>query len=367
MSVISIRSVMNSAHGPSIITQNAVMQGVIEQANELAASDAKILITGETGVGKELIAQLVHRKSHRSSRLCTAVNCGAIAADIAESEFFGHEHGAFTGATGRHAGLFESTAGGTLFLDEIGELSPGMQTKLLRVLEGHPFFRVGGTVPIKPNVRVITATNVNLEQAVQEGKFREDLFYRLNVGNIHVPPLRERQDDIPLLANHFLKKFVDRHGKRHISEIDPAAMEYLQTRHWAGNIRELENLMERTVLTTREPNITSSAFASLPPNRSLPFAFSSAAHSSSGIKPAQEEIDAALKVLAAAGLTPDEVTVGLCATALGAHDSQVAAARSLHISARVLAYTLKHAAEKIRPNSPVAQMIPERLPSADPK
>ena len=229
---------------PEIITQHAAMQGVLQLVERLARSDAAVLVTGESGTGKELIAKGVHRLSPRADSPLVDINCSAIAEKLMESELFGHEKGAFTGALGRKTGLFEMAAGGTLFMDEIGELDPKLQGKLLRALETGTFFRVGGTQKVEVNVRIIAATNKDLAKAVQDGTFRQDLFYRINTLNISLPPLRDRAVDIPLIADHFLHRY----GGANPPKLSEEAVAALQSYQWPGNVRELRNVIERAVL-----------------------------------------------------------------------------------------------------------------------
>jgi DNA-binding NtrC family response regulator len=229
---------------PEIITQHAAMQAVLQLVERLARSDAAVLVTGESGTGKELIAKAVHRLSPRADAPLVDINCAAIAENLMESELFGHEKGAFTGALGRKTGLFEMAAGGTLFMDEIGELDPKLQGKLLRALETGTFFRVGGTQKVEVNVRIIAATNKDLAKAVQDGTFRQDLFYRINTLNISLPPLRDRALDIPLIADHFLHRY----GGANPPKLSDEAVAALQAYQWPGNVRELRNVIERAVL-----------------------------------------------------------------------------------------------------------------------
>ncbi|MBO0859610.1 MAG: nif-specific transcriptional activator NifA [Chloracidobacterium sp.] len=231
----------------NIVGTSKEMRDVYEQIAQVAPSGATVLIRGESGTGKELVAHAIHYNSPRSSKPFVKVNCAALPESLIESELFGHEKGAFTGAVARKRGRFELAEGGTLFLDEIGDLSPAMQVKLLRALQEREFERVGGTETIKVNVRLITATNVDLEQAVSDGRFRSDLYYRLNVFSIYLPPLRERRTDILLLADHFLEKYGSQNGKR-IKRISTPAIDMLMTYHWPGNVRELENVVERATL-----------------------------------------------------------------------------------------------------------------------
>jgi transcriptional regulator with GAF, ATPase, and Fis domain len=220
----------------------------------VADSPSTILITGESGTGKGLIAQELHRRSSRREKALIKVNCAAIPKDLVESELFGYEKGAFTGAVGSKPGRFELADGGTLFLDEIGEIPVEIQVKLLRALQESEFERVGGVRTLRVDVRLIAATNRDLKALIAEGRFREDLFYRLAVVPMELPPLRERRADIPLLVSHFLEKFNLRLGK-HVEAVDPEAMQVLQAYGWPGNIRELENLMERSVLFADGPVI----------------------------------------------------------------------------------------------------------------
>jgi len=227
-----------------IVGRSAAMQQVFKLIGQLAASDATALITGESGTGKELVARAIYHHSERSQQPFLAVNCAAIPEQLLESELFGHERGAFTGATTQRIGKFEQCHRGTIFLDEIGDMTPPTQTKILRVLQSGAFERVGGNAPITADVRVIAATNKPLERAVAARTFREDLFYRLNVVRIHLPPLRERREDIPLLVNYFLAKLAKDLGRKPKS-IAAAAVKALEKYHWPGNVRELENVIRR--------------------------------------------------------------------------------------------------------------------------
>lgn len=223
------------------------MRQVYEQVSQVARSNATVLLRGESGTGKELIANAIHYNSLRSKRPFIKINCAALPDTLIESELFGHEKGAFTGADRFKKGRFEMADGGTLFLDEIGDLPLQTQIKLLRVLQEREFERLGGTSTIRSNIRLITATNKNLEEAIEKGEFREDLYYRLNVFSIYLPPLRERRSDILLLAEHFLEKYEGEHGKR-IRRISTPAIDMLMSYHFPGNVRELENAIERAVL-----------------------------------------------------------------------------------------------------------------------
>jgi Nif-specific regulatory protein len=237
-----------------IIGQSAVIRRVTEEIAQAAASNATVLIRGESGVGKELVARGVHYNGPRCENVFVCLNCAALATELLASELFGHERGAFTGATERKIGKFEAAHKGTLMLDEIGEMSPGIQAKFLRVLEGHPFERVGGSKPIKVDVRVIAATNRDLERDVAEGVFRRDLYFRLRVLEIVVPALRKRQEDIPLLADYFLEKFNAETGRK-IRGFTDEAQDQLLKYLWPGNVRELKNVIERAVVLCRSQEI----------------------------------------------------------------------------------------------------------------
>ncbi len=232
-------------HG--LIGSSPEMQRVYDLIEKIADTDSTVLITGESGTGKELIAKLIHYNSYRSDKNFVPLNCAAIPKDLLESELFGHEKGAFTGAVNARIGRFELASGGTLFLDEIGELDPTLQVKLLRVLQEREFERIGSTKTIKVDVRILAATNRNLEGLTNEGKFREDLYYRLNVIPLHIPPLRERKEDIPLLIDHFLHKHAGT-KKRQPPIISKELISILMRYTWPGNVRELENLIERLTI-----------------------------------------------------------------------------------------------------------------------
>jgi transcriptional regulator with GAF, ATPase, and Fis domain len=232
---------------PGIIGQCTAMREVYRITRRVAISNASVLILGETGVGKELIAGAVHQLSHRSGRPFVRVNCGALSESLLESELFGHVRGAFTGAVSNRTGRFEAAQGGTIFLDEINSTSLTLQVKLLRVLQEKEFERVGDTSTLRTDVRIIAASNRDLMEEVREGRFREDLYWRLNVVPIEIPPLRERRDDIPALVSHFLDHYNELND-RYVTHIGPGAMEALQNYHWPGNVRELQNYIERAVV-----------------------------------------------------------------------------------------------------------------------
>ncbi|MEN6623024.1 MAG: sigma-54 dependent transcriptional regulator [Smithella sp.] len=237
-----------------IIGYSDCMRKIFYTIDKVSASDSTILIEGESGTGKELVARAIHFKSDRSTQPMISVNCGAIPEDLLESELFGHEKGAFTGAIRSRMGRFELAQGGTIFLDEIGDMSPALQVKVLRVIQEKQFERIGGIKTINADVRIITATNQNLEKAVEEKRFREDLFYRINVIPIHLPALRERGSDIIILANHFLANF-NKLKKKNVKGIAPDAINYLKQYPWPGNVRELQNLIEMLVVMKEEDEI----------------------------------------------------------------------------------------------------------------
>jgi DNA-binding NtrC family response regulator len=239
----------------NMIGISPAMREVYEQIAAVAESNALVLVQGETGTGKELIAHAIHYRSRRARGPMVATNCGALPENLLESELFGHERGSFTGAVRQHQGKFEQADGGTLFLDEIGEIPPAVQVRMLRVLEGGQFTRVGGEHPVKVDVRVVAATNRDLYKEVGQGTFRADLYYRLNVFAIRLPPLRERTDDIPLLVEHFTRRFAQKHG-RPVPRVGEAAMKALTAYPWPGNVRELEHFVERTVLLSPGGEIT---------------------------------------------------------------------------------------------------------------
>src|SRR5262245_50870006 len=285
---------IKAAHNfEQIIGRSPALLGVLDQVGRVAPTDATVLVTGETGTGKELIARAVHSASPRKDKPLIKVNCAALPAGLVESELFGHEKGAFSGAIARRLGRFELVAGGTIFLDEIGELPAEAQVKLLRVLQEREFDRVGGTAPIRVDIRVIAATNRDLLKEVQEKQFREDLYYRLNVFPLRLPPLRERRDDIPLLVHFLVNKFAPRVGKR-LDGVSQGTMRRLQEYHWTGNVRELENVLERAVI------LAAGATLEVAPDL-LPATVARAAE-----EPAQPEGDAEAPVVAAARRGPEQ-------------------------------------------------------------
>jgi Nif-specific regulatory protein len=237
-----------------LVGSSEVIQAIESQIGRVAGTNATVLIRGESGVGKELVARAIHYSSPRKDGPFVCLNCAALTETLLESELFGHEKGAFTGATEKKIGKFEAADGGTIFLDEIGEMNPGTQAKLLRILDGHAFERVGGNAPIRVSVRVVAATNQPLEKFLEEGKFRRDLFFRLQVVEIQVLPLRERLSDVPILADHFLQRFVRETGRR-IRGFTPAALRKMSEYQWPGNVRELRNVVERAVALGTGPTI----------------------------------------------------------------------------------------------------------------
>ena len=251
-----------------IVGTSPTLKSVLSRISKVAPSDSTVLITGETGTGKELVARAIHQRSNRASRAFITVNCAAIPRDLIASELFGHEKGAFTGATQQRLGRFELANGGTLFLDEVGELPAETQIAFLRVLQEHEFERVGGTRPIRTDVRVIAATNRDLQAAISAGSFRGDLFYRLNVFPIEIPPLRERKEDIRLLVEYFIDRYARKAGKN-ITTVDKRTLRSLESYPWPGNIRELQNVIERSVIVCETENfsVDESWLSQKPPER----------------------------------------------------------------------------------------------------
>ena len=268
-----LRSLREELHGTysfgNMVSRSPAMRDILRQIQQVANTDVTILIQGESGTGKELVARALHFNSARSSRPFVVVNCSAIPENLLESELFGYEKGAFTGATRQRAGRFEEANNGTLFLDEIGDISAAVQTKLLRALQDKTFERVGGTGSISVNTRVVAATNRNLDLMVRQGDFREDLFYRLNVFPITLPPLRERLEDIPMLTDHFLRRHADLAGGR-VKTIATAVMTDMLNYNWRGNIRELENLIKRAIIKSPEDVITVMELPNMDPPASKP-------------------------------------------------------------------------------------------------
>ena len=244
---------------PELVGQGSAMQKVFHAIETVGPTEATVLITGESGTGKELVAKAIHQASHRRFNPFVAIHCGALTETLLESELFGHEKGAFTGAQYRKKGKFEVAEGGTVFLDEIGDISLKTQTDLLRVLQEHEITRVGGTRPFKVDFRCVAATNKSLEGLIEEGRFRPDLYYRLNVFRIELPPLRDRREDIPLLVDHFIRKFSLAMNKK-ITRVSPGAMGLLQQYHWPGNVRALENAVERAMVVASEPELLDEDF-----------------------------------------------------------------------------------------------------------
>jgi DNA-binding NtrC family response regulator len=306
-----------------IIYAGPRMEEVMGLVARVAPSQATVLIRGESGTGKELIANAIHYASSRSKKALVKVNCSAIPETLLESELFGHEKGSFTGATQRRIGRFEEADGGTIFLDEIGDLSPRTQIKLLRILQEKEFQRLGSNFSLKTDVRIITATHRNIEEEIGKGHFREDLYYRLNVISIHLPPLRDRKEDISLLMDYFLKKF-SRQNQKEISDISKEARSLLLRYPYPGNVRELENLIERAVVLCRGDVITT---------QDLPF------HLREGRSEGQWELQKGEKSLPE---SLEEIEKDLIVKALDQHHRiQTKAAESLGISERVLRYKIK--------------------------
>jgi two-component system NtrC family response regulator len=303
-----------------IIYKSPLMAELINLAGRVAGSKASILIQGESGTGKELLARLIHHLSPRSHKSIVVVNCGALHENLMESELFGHEKGSFTGAASRRIGRFEEADGGTLFLDEIGELSLSTQVKLLRFLQEREFQRLGSNVNLQVDVRIISATNRDLEQQVKEGSFREDLFYRLKVVTMSLPPLRERKEDLSILINHFIDKFATENGKN-IQGLTSEARDMLLKYDYPGNVRELINIIERAVVIARDQYITTD---------DLPF------------KSVSNPIDSGKKYSGALRESVDELEKKLIIESMEkTQDNQTKAAEILGISERMLRYKLK--------------------------
>jgi two-component system, NtrC family, response regulator HydG len=258
---VRLRETVAEISRPSeLVGQSAAMRKVFDAIETVGPTDATVLITGESGTGKELVVQAIHAASVRRFHPLVVIHCGALTETLLESELFGHEKGAFTGALYRKKGKFEIAEGGTVFLDEIGDISLKTQTDLLRVLQEREITRVGGNQVINVDFRCVAATNKDLGKLIEEGKFRPDLYYRLNVFHMELPPLRERREDVPLLVNHFVRKFSQAMNKR-ISRVSPAAMDQLQEQSWPGNVRELENAVERAMVLAQEPELREQDFS----------------------------------------------------------------------------------------------------------
>ena len=306
-----------------IVSTSHGMEEVLNMAGRVAPSNATVLLRGESGTGKELIAKAIHYNSKRASAPLIKVNCAALPETLLESELFGHEKGAFTGATARRTGRFEAAQEGTLFLDEIGELTPAMQVKLLRVLQEHEFERLGGNETIKADVRIIAATNRDIEKAIREDRFREDLYYRLNVVSLIIPPLRDRKEDVPGLLDHFIKKYSSENSKQ-ISGISAEARDMLMRYPFPGNVRELENIIERAVVFAKREGITAA---------DLPIHVRTSADSG---KAGRQDFSGTLQETLAT------IERGLIIDALNASGGiQTRAAERLGISERVLRYKLR--------------------------
>ena len=306
-----------------IVSASSAMEEVLNLAGRVASSNATVLLRGESGTGKELVAKAIHYHSPRAGFPLIKVNCAALPETLLESELFGHEKGAFTGAAAKRIGRFEAADKGTLFLDEIGELAPGMQVKLLRVLQEREFERLGGNQTIRTDVRVITATNRDIEKAIREGAFREDLYYRLNVVSIVIPPLRERKEDVPGLLGHFIEKYRTE-NKKEITGISAEARDLLIRYSYPGNVRELENIVERAVVLSRKGIITA---ADLPIHVQTAMA---------------EDALPGQRLKGSLNETLDTVERGLILEALKeAGGIQTRAAEKLGVSERVLRYKLK--------------------------
>ena len=310
-------------HPANLIGNCGAMRSVYEQIAQVADSTATVLIRGESGTGKELVARALHYNSPRRENALVSVNCAALPESLIESELFGHEKGSFTGASEQRKGRFELANGGTLFLDEIGDISLHVQVRLLRVLQEKTFERVGGSEPVSVNVRVIAATSRNLEDEIEKGGFREDLYYRLNVFPIHMPPLRERRSDILLLADHFVQKYNEQYGKN-VKRISTAAINMMTAYHWPGNVRELENCIERAVLTSADSVIH---------GFSLPPTLQTAEHSHTALIPT-DGVD--LKSIMAS--YEQEIIIDALKRTRG---NAAAAARELRTTQRILNYRIK--------------------------
>lgn len=319
------RQVQEKFGTSNIIARGKPMREVLELVSRAAPSKSTVLITGESGTGKELIARAIHSASPRKDAPFVSINCMALAPGVLESELFGHEKGSFTGATAMRKGRFETANKGTLFLDEIGELTQDLQVKLLRVLQERTLERVGGADQIEVDIRVVAATNKDLQKAVENGDFREDLYYRLNVVSVELPPLRERREDIPFLANHFLEKYTEENGKQ-INGFTAQAMDYMSAYEWPGNVRQLQNVIERCVVLAGSESIDA---------EDLP----------SEIKDEESQFKSAVDLLPTKldlGVTLEKIEAAVIRRALvRSNFVQVKAAELLGVSKSLLQYKLK--------------------------
>jgi two-component system response regulator HydG len=306
-----------------LLGASPAMRTVFETMRNVAGTSATVLLLGESGTGKELVAQAIHQNGRRAAGPFLAINCAALSEGVLESELFGHEKGSFTGAIRSHKGKFEAASGGTLFLDEVGDMPLSLQAKLLRVLEAREIYRVGSNQPVRVDVRLVAATHRDLAALIKEGRFREDLFFRINVVTLRLPPLRERREDLPLLADHFLREFAQVHG-REVRGFAPAALDALRAHPWPGNVRELRNAVESMVVVARGPEI---GLEALPPS----------------IRPAAPVASAAASPAEAlAGLTLQQAEDIMIRAALDRHGgNRERAAKALGISERTLYRKIK--------------------------
>ncbi|MGF1608441.1 MAG: sigma-54-dependent transcriptional regulator [Kiloniellales bacterium] len=324
----------------AFISHDPSMQPALRLAEQVAPSDASVLITGESGTGKEVMARYIHSRSKRANEAFVSVNCAAIPDNLLESELFGHEKGAFTGAVARRIGKFEEANGGTLLLDEISEMDPRLQAKLLRAIQEREIDRVGGTQPIRINIRLLATSNRDLEEEVRKGNFRDDLYFRLNVVNIALPPLRERPTDIEVLAEHFTRKYAEANGVP-TPRITPEALQVLHKHHWRGNVRELENAMHRAILLAQNHEITPAAIM-LTGERLFPASSSLGAADGAGAGEAGPATAAAESVRGLVGRTVADVERDLIIDTLEhCLGNRTHAANILGISIRTLRNKLK--------------------------
>jgi DNA-binding NtrC family response regulator len=331
----------SDAHGAfdfgAIVGEAPALRDVLTRVEQVAQTTSTVLLRGETGTGKEMVARAIHINSPREAKPFVRVNCAALAPGVLESELFGHEKGAFTGAVARRLGRFELADGGTLFLDEVGDLPAEVQVKLLRVLQEREFERVGGAETIKVDVRVVSATHRDLEKQIADGEFREDLYYRLNVFPIMLPPLRQRGSDIPLLAEHFVQKYARAAGKN-VRGLDASAAAALTTYHWPGNVRELENVIERALILARGGELTAADLEfTRRPGVPEPMATARTDGYPTGVKPLQERLG-------------EQERTAIVAAIDHAHGNIAHAARALGINRSTLYYRLrKHGLEHLLP------------------